>query len=221
MAIDGLSLAGIPGSEGNFTFSLSLSDGVNPVNQSFTIEVFPSNFGPKMFFLGEELTDTHMLSISNFRKTFPCLVQGALSSLNISDVDSEVIFIEVLNPPSNGYLVVTDQFETFVQNLIRYTPSFNFNGNDSFSLRFSDKHPASPKYFDLTFDLIIESQNTSPFVTSADPQARSQKVNISSMFLKFLMQKRIITRFHFRICLIGLCLMEFVEFFGKPSQSDF
>lgn len=221
LAIDGLSLAGIPGSEGNFTFSLSLSDGVNPVNQSFTIEVFPSNFGPKMFFLGEELTSPYALNLQ-FPENFSLSDwQGALSSLNISDVDSEVIFIEVLNPPSNGYLVVTDQFETFAQNLIRYTPSFNFNGNDSFSLRFSDKHPASPKYFDLTFDLIIESQNTSPFVTSADPPGSVAEGQYFEHIFEVFDAEEDYYTVSFQNLPDWLVFDGVRRIFGKPSQSDF
>lgn len=221
LVIDGLSVLGVPSSDGNFTFSLGLSDGLNEVNQSFKIEVFPSNAPPEVFFLGEKLLVSDALNFE-FSENFSLTEwQETLSSLNIQDLDSEEISIEVLAYPFHGYLMVTDQFETFEQSLIRYTPKFNFSGNDSFSLRFADKHPASPKHFDLTFNLIIASENSAPFVTSEDPPvAVPEGQYFEHVFEVFDAEEDYYT-LSFQNLPSWLAFDGVRRIFGKPGQSDF
>ena len=169
IGVDSLSLEGNPSSEGNSTFSLILTDGYSQIEQSFRIEVFSENLAPEVLFDGNPITIAEGLSLE-FSENFSLANwQEKMSSLTVVDHDSEIISVEVLSYPTNGYLLVSEYFDTFEENLIRYTPKFNFNGSDSFSLRFKDNHPAVPKYFDLSFNLSIESLNTPPFVTSEDP----------------------------------------------------
>ena len=162
LIINGLSIEGVSSSEGNYTFSLNLSDGFNQVEQSFRIEVFSSNLAPEVLFDGNPIATPEGL-VLEFSENFSLASwQEEMRSLTVVDPDSAVIYVEVLSYPSNGYLLVSESFETFEENLIRYTPKFNFNGSDYFSLRFKDNHPAAPKHFDLTFNLSIESLNTPP-----------------------------------------------------------
>ena len=169
LSIDGLSLNGLPTSEGNYTFTLGLSDGLNESNQTFLLQVHTGNLGPVVSFEGQNLSSPASLDL-NFIENFSLSEwREKLRDLNIIDQDSEDISIDILQHPSNGYLVVADFFKSFNEELIRYTPKFNFSGNDSFTLRFTDDHIASPKHFDVTFGVSIESQNSSPFITSANP----------------------------------------------------
>ena len=115
-------------------FSLNLSDGFNQVEQSFRIEVFSSNLAPEVLFDGNPIATPEGL-VLEFSENFSLASwQEEMRSLTVVDPDSAVIYVEVLSYPSNGYLLVSESFETFEENLIRYTPKFNFNGSDYFPL---------------------------------------------------------------------------------------
>jgi hypothetical protein len=47
-----------------------------------------------------------------------------------------------------------------------------FNGNDSFNLRFLDNHEGFQKFFDISFNIVIKSNNSAPFITSDKPEGR-------------------------------------------------
>ena len=172
---DGLSLIGsriegIPENDGNFTFQLSLSDGDFNVTQSFKIEVFPENIEPNVFFNDEQLSSPAIINLE-----FPENFSGndwesSIQSLILSDQTGQDILVEILQYPNSGVLSVISPFTDFTD--IRYTPNLYFNGSDSFTLRFKDNHKGFQKFFDLSFNIEIKSNNSAPFITSDKPEIR-------------------------------------------------
>ena len=80
-----------------------------------------------------------------------------ISNLQVSDADNDVVRMQVLQSPRVDFLSIHDTFENN-GNSIKYFPNFNFWGDDSFTIRFSDNHVATPKTHDLTINLSIESR---------------------------------------------------------------
>ena len=176
LTIDGDQISGIPESDGNNTFQLSLSDGVNNITKIFSLESLPANLAPTARFLGQDLVSASTINLQ-FQENFSSAQwHNAISSLEVSDLDSQEIKVSIDKFPNSGHLVVAESFENFNPNLIRYSPDFNSNGVDCFRVLFSDTHAGKPKEFLLTFNIQIVSLNTSPFITSSPPPS-SVKVN--------------------------------------------
>ena len=166
----GSRIEGIPENDRNFTFQLSLSDGVFDVTQSFKIEVFPENIQPKVFFNDEQLSSPAIINLE-----FPENFSGndwesSIQSLILSDQNGQDIMVEILQYPNSGVLRVISPFTDFTD--IRYTPNLYFNGIDSFTVRFKDNHKGFQKFFDLSFNIEIKSINSAPFITSDKPESR-------------------------------------------------
>lgn len=168
LTLENFLIEGIPLQEGNFSLGFSLSDGNTVINNAFTIEVHESNAAPLISYNGNGLSSPSTLSL-NLMENFSLEDWNTLiSNLQVSDADNDIVRMQVLQSPSSGFLSIHDTFENN-GNSIKYFPNFNFWGDDSFTVRFSDNHVGTPKTHDLTINLSIESLNSSPIITSDDP----------------------------------------------------
>ena len=168
LSLTGKNFVGTPLIEGNFTFQLSLTDGKsNDVVESFSIQIFPANAKPVVFFLGDQLTSPAIINLE-FSQNFSLSDWlNSINSLNISDDHGQTLAVEIVEPPlSGGFLSVPLTFEEFSNSLVRYSPPFNFIGDDRFILRFTDDHLGATKSFDLTFNIFIQSNNNAPYIKS-------------------------------------------------------
>jgi hypothetical protein len=170
LSLIGSRIKGTPVQEGNYTLQLCLTDGDFNVTQSFNIEVFPKNLTPSCSFNGEPLSSPASINFK-FTENFSSKDwANSLSSLIISDQPGQELSVEVLQYPNSGVLSVISPFKDLTD--IRYTPNLYFHGSDSFTLRFKDNHKGFQKFFDLGFNIEIESKNSAPFITSDKPQIR-------------------------------------------------
>lgn len=168
LTLNNFLIEGIPLEEGNFSLGFRLSDGNVDINTTFTIEVHESNAAPLISYNGNGLASPSALSL-NLMENFSLEDWNTLiSNLQVSDADNDVVRMQVLQSPESGFLSIHDTFENNGTS-IKYFPNFNFWGDDSFTIRFSDNHVAIPKTHDLTINLSIESRNSSPIITSDDP----------------------------------------------------
>lgn len=221
LTIDGDQIIGIPQSDGNNTFQLSLSDGTTSIPKYFTIEVFSGNSKPVGFFNGVELSSPATINLQ-FAENFSLSDWSkSLETLIIYDQLGQELSINILEHPDSGFLAVISTFDEFTESLIRYTPQFNFHGQDSFTLRFVDNHLGKPKYFDLTFRMDMTSTNFAPHITSVAPQSQVME----GEFFQHTFEVFDTEEDYFEISFQGL--PTWLNFdgvrtiFGKPSRSDY
>ena len=220
LTLNNFLIEGIPLQEGNFSVGFSLSDGNSVINNAFTIEVHESNAAPLISYNGNGLSSPSSLSL-NLMENFSLEDWNTLiSNLQVSDVDNDVLRMQVLKSPSSGFLSLHDTFENN-GNSIKYFPNFNFWGVDSFTIRFSDNHAGTPKTHDLTINLSIESLNSSPIITSDDPLGTALEGVTYRHTFNIYDGDGDLSHLTFQNLPSWLNFDNVRTIFGKPSRSDY
>jgi VCBS repeat-containing protein len=133
---------------GTDSFTYTVSDGVNAVSQTVTVNVNPVNDAP----VGNED------SLSTGSGT-PLTFWSVELLANDSDIDGDALSLESVTQPANG--TVTDNNDgTFT-----YTPNANFSGIDSFSYVVTDGTTSSAP---VPVNVSVDFVNTAPIATADD-----------------------------------------------------
>ena len=221
LTIDGDQILGSPQSDGNNTFQLSLSDGTTSILQSFFIESFSENSKPTVFFKGNQLNSPATIDLQFIENFSSVAWSESIESLNVRDDVGQILSVEILEQPNSGFLSVTSIFQEFSNNLLRYTPSFNYFGNVSFALRFTDGHPGKAKFFDLSFNIDILSDNSAPYITSDAPPSTVMEGTFFQHTFEVFDTDEDYYNINFHDLPTWLKFDGVRTIFGKPSRSDF
>ena len=88
-------LAGLPQDDGNYTFQLSLSDGVSDINKSFSIEVFSENTQPIVSWDSVPLTSPATINLQLLENFSSVEWVESIESLNITDQVGQNLSLEI------------------------------------------------------------------------------------------------------------------------------
>ncbi|MBI45364.1 MAG: hypothetical protein CMG66_04270, partial [Candidatus Marinimicrobia bacterium] len=135
--ISDFTLFGLPTNDdvGSSTVILNLTDGQLSVSNSFTITVLPVNDPP--------VATVGLSAVTNED-------QSILIALSATDIDGDELFFEIYSQPDNGIAVINGSIAT-------YTPSVNFNGDDSFVFSVSDGFLVDTAIVTLTVDPVNDA----------------------------------------------------------------
>ena len=165
-----LSISGTPSIEGNYTFTLTLTDNIFDINKTFSLKVIPSKTLPTVSFRGNNITSEGNVSLT-FKENFSLTDwQKQISDLMISDFSQSEFVLKVFeeDKPKNGYLYTTPSFSD-ANTSIKYFPNLNFHGEDNFTIRLTDNDKYKASEFILHFNVIVESLNSPPIIVSEPP----------------------------------------------------
>jgi hypothetical protein len=221
VTLSGHLLAGLPQDDGNYTFQLTLSDGVSDINKSFTIEVFSENTQPIVSWDGVPLTSPATINLQLVENFSSLEWKESIESLNVTDQVGQNLSLEILEQPHSGFLSVPSAFQEFSTDLIRFTPSFNFHGNISFGLRINDAHFGKPKSFDLSFNVEIISDNSAPHITSKAPSDDVHENEFFQHTFEIFDTDEDFYEITFNDLPSWLKFDGVRTIFGKPSRTDF
>ena len=171
------SIYGTPQLDGNATITLTANDSEDSTILVLNLIIYPGNARPTAVFNGDgNVSEINLTLFEDFSRQD---WKDAINSLEIEDLDeNQSILMSVIEAPAHGVLRLSEKFEG--SNDINYFPYLNFNGEDSFRIRFKDDHASSSLDTIVQFNLNIESVNDLPRV---DSFPATFDVNLTELFL--------------------------------------
>lgn len=149
--------------DGNFTLSVSVSDGDSQASILLYLKVFPANDPPQANFGPDDSVDRITLSLpedfslSQWREA---LREFAVTDSN----EGQEIIMTIVSEPTHGVLRTNLNFVSSED--INFFPDLNFFGQDAFTIKFEDTHPNSDAQTTVEFILNILPVNDLPVIST-------------------------------------------------------
>jgi VCBS repeat-containing protein len=128
------------------TITVTASDGIETVEQSFTVIVTPVNDAP-------EITEGESADLTTTEDT-----EGSIT-LNATDIDSTTLTWSIATVANDGVTLVSG---TGASQTVSYTPNADFNGVDTFVVEVSDGADSDL----ITVNVTVDAANDAPIITS-------------------------------------------------------
>ena len=128
------------------TITVTASDGIETVEQSFTVTVTPVNDAP-------EITEGESADLTTTEDS-----EGSIT-LNATDIDSATLTWSIETAANDGEAVVSG---TGASQTVSYTPNADFNGVDTFVVEVSDGTDSDL----ITVNVTVDEANDAPIITS-------------------------------------------------------
>lgn len=126
--------------------TVTATDSIETVEQSFTINVTPVNDAP-------EITEGESADLTTTEDT-----EGSIT-LNATDIDSTTLTWSVATVANDGVALVSG---TGASQTVSYTPNADFNGVDTFVVEVSDGTDSDL----ITVNVTVDAANDAPIITS-------------------------------------------------------
>jgi VCBS repeat-containing protein len=126
--------------------TVTVTDSIETVEQSFTINVTPVNDAP-------EITEGESADLTTTEDT-----EGSIT-LNATDIDSTTLTWSVATVANDGVALVSG---TGASQTVSYTPNADFNGVDTFVVEVSDGTDSDL----ITVNVTVDAANDAPIITS-------------------------------------------------------
>ncbi|BBB23233.1 hypothetical protein CVPH_1368 [Abyssogena phaseoliformis symbiont OG214] len=160
---------------GNHNVVIRINNGKNAdVEQSFTVTVVNTNDAPV-------ITQGQNILITMSEDGAP--IAFSAPNIDTTDDDNDTLTWTLIPNATNGTVLVSG---TGATPIINYTPSTNYNGNDSFEVQVNDGNSGNDT---ITANITIEPVDDAPTITGS-PSASATANDIKSDSLSFSIQHK-------------------------------
>ena len=153
--------------EHSFSLICDDSSGSTPVEQMFSLLIYPRNEPPVVTFNGLEASTVTLELTEDFEEQDWLT---AIQSLDIYDPDGDGLNFTLLQAPSDGTVALENQVLDPREHII-FIPLSHAHGERSFQVRITDDDANFPKFTDLTVVIDIEGVNDAPTLLSPVPSS--------------------------------------------------